>query len=146
MCLVTQLCLTLCDPMDCSLPDFSVHGILQAILEWVAISFSRGSSRPRDRTQLFCIAGRRLNLWATRDPNSNLLHSNSLFLFFSSLNSPVSPSLLLIKKTRDWLALWSACLNPQAESLWAHMFLKATQKAKRSCYFLHLKMLQKWPK
>ena len=38
-----------CDPMDCSSPSSSVHGILQArILEWVAISFSRGSSRPRD--------------------------------------------------------------------------------------------------
>ena len=42
---VAQSCLTLCDAMDCSLPGFSVHGILQArILEWVAISFSRGSS------------------------------------------------------------------------------------------------------
>ena len=46
---VAQSCLTLCDPMDCSLPDFSIHGILQSrILEWVAISFSRRSSRPRD--------------------------------------------------------------------------------------------------
>ena len=53
-----QLCLTLCNPMDCSLPGFSVHGILQArILEWVTISFSRGSSRPRDRTWDSCIAG-----------------------------------------------------------------------------------------
>ena len=49
-CLVAQSCLTLCNPMDCSLPGSSVHGIFQArILEWVAISFSRGSSRPRDR-------------------------------------------------------------------------------------------------
>ena len=46
-----QLCPTFCDPMDCSLPGFSVHGISQArILEWVAISFSRGSSWPRDWT------------------------------------------------------------------------------------------------
>ena len=46
---VAQLCLTLCDPMDCSLPGSSIHGIFQArILEWVAISFSRGSSQPRD--------------------------------------------------------------------------------------------------
>ena len=45
---VAQSCATLCDPMDCSLPGSSVQGILQArILEWVAISFSRGSSRPR---------------------------------------------------------------------------------------------------
>ena len=46
---VAQSCPTLCDPMDCSLPGFSVHGIFQArILEWVAISFSRRSSQPRD--------------------------------------------------------------------------------------------------
>ena len=45
------------DPMDCSPPGSSVHGILQArILEWVAISFSRGSSPPRNRTHVFCIA------------------------------------------------------------------------------------------
>ena len=45
--------------MDCSLPVSSVHGILQAgKLEWVAISFSRGSSQPRDQTQVSCIAGR----------------------------------------------------------------------------------------
>ena len=44
-----QLCLTLCDPMDCSLPGSSVRGIFQAkVLEWIAISFSRGSSQPRD--------------------------------------------------------------------------------------------------
>ena len=46
---VSESCLTLCDPRDCSPPGFSVHGILQArILEWVAIPFSRGSSQPRD--------------------------------------------------------------------------------------------------
>ena len=46
-------CPTLCDPMDCSLPGSSVHGILQAqILEWVAVPSSRGSSRPRDQTHV----------------------------------------------------------------------------------------------
>ena len=65
---VTQSCPTLCDPVDCSPPGYSVHGILQArILEWIAISFSRGSSRPRDRTQVSCIASRRFNLWATSE-------------------------------------------------------------------------------
>ena len=65
---VIQSCPTLCDPVDCSLPGSSVHGILQArILEWVTISFSRGSSQPRDRTQVSCIGGRRFNLWATRE-------------------------------------------------------------------------------
>ena len=48
---VAQSCPTLCNPMDCSPPGSSIHGILQTrILEWVAISFSRESSQPRDRT------------------------------------------------------------------------------------------------
>ena len=65
---VAQLCPTVCDPVDCSLPGSSVQGIFQArILEWVAISFSRRSSWPRDWTQLSCIVGRRFTVWATRD-------------------------------------------------------------------------------
>ena len=56
---VAQSCPTLCDPMDCSLPRSSIHGIFQTrILEWVAISFSRGSSGPKDWTRVFCMAGR----------------------------------------------------------------------------------------
>ena len=59
---VAQLCPTLCDPMDCRLQGSSVHGIFQArVLQWVAISFSRRSSWPRDRTQVSRIAGRRFN-------------------------------------------------------------------------------------
>ena len=54
----TQSCPTLFDPMECSLPESCVHGILQArILEWVAIPFSRGSSRPWDGTWVSCVAG-----------------------------------------------------------------------------------------
>ena len=65
---VTQSCPTLCDPMECSLPGFSVHGIFQArVLEWVAISFSRRSSWPRDWTQVSCIVSRRFTVWATRE-------------------------------------------------------------------------------
>ena len=60
---VAQSCLTLCEPMECSLPGSSVHRISQArILKRVAISFSRGSSRPRDQTQVSCTAGRHFNL------------------------------------------------------------------------------------
>ena len=56
--LVTQLCLTLCSPMDCSPPGSSLHGISHPrILEWVAISFSRGSFPPRDRSCVSCLAG-----------------------------------------------------------------------------------------
>ena len=63
-----QLCPTLCDPMNCSPPSSSLHGILQArILEWVAIPFSRGSSWHRDQTQVSSIAGRFFTVWATRE-------------------------------------------------------------------------------
>ena len=55
-------------PLDCSPPDSSVLGILQArILEWTAISFSGGSSQPRDRTQVSCTAGRFFTVWVTRE-------------------------------------------------------------------------------
>ena len=61
-CLVAQSCLTLCKLLDCSLPGSSVHGASQArVLEWVAISFSRGSSQPRERTHVSCI-GRQILL------------------------------------------------------------------------------------
>ena len=68
LCFVVQSCPTLCHPMECSPPGSSVHGILQArILEWVAVPFSRGSSQPRDRGWVFCIAGRFFTIWATRE-------------------------------------------------------------------------------
>ena len=64
--LVAQSCPTLCNPMDCSPPASSVHGILQAkILQWVAILFSRGSSQTRDRTWVSCTAGRFFIVWGT---------------------------------------------------------------------------------
>ena len=60
---VTQSCPILCDPMD-----YTVHGILHArILEWVAFSFCRGSSQPRDQTQVSHIAGRFFTNWGTRE-------------------------------------------------------------------------------
>ena len=66
--LVAQSCPTRWNPMDYSPPGSSVHGILQArILEWVAIPFSKGSSWPKDQTQVSCIAGRFFTMWATRD-------------------------------------------------------------------------------
>ena len=68
---VAQSCLTLCDPMDCSLTGSSVHEIFQErVLEWIAISFSRRSSWPRNRTRVSCIAGRRFTVWATREAKS----------------------------------------------------------------------------
>ena len=98
---VAHLCPTLCNPVDCSLPGSSVHGILQArILGWVAISFARGSSQPRDRIWVSRIAGRLFNLWATREDSINtytmlnktpLLHQSSGPRVLFSLS--LSPSL-----------------------------------------------------
>ena len=87
---VAQSCPTLCDPVDCSLPDSSVHGILQArILEWVAISFSRGSSWPRDQTWVFHVAGRGFTLWATRDSHTikNSCLTNVFTIWGQNFNS-----------------------------------------------------------
>ena len=71
--LVAQWCLTFSDPVDCSPPGSSVHGILQArILEWIAISFSRGSSQFRDWTQVSCTADRFFTIWATHYMLSDL--------------------------------------------------------------------------
>ena len=68
---VAQSCPTLCDPMGCSLAGSSVHGIFQAIVpEWIAISFSRGSSQPRDQTRVSRIVDRHFTVWATREVSS----------------------------------------------------------------------------
>ena len=70
---ITQSCLTLWDPMECSLQGSSVHGIFQArLLEWVAISFSRRSSQPRDQTLFSHIASRCFTIWATREAHNCL--------------------------------------------------------------------------
>ena len=68
-CLVARSCPTLCDPLDYGLPGSSVHRILQArILEWVAISFSRWSSRPSDQTHIFCTGRQILYHWIPGKP------------------------------------------------------------------------------
>ena len=91
---VTQSCPTLCNPMD-----YTVHGILQAgILEWVAFPFSRGSSQPRDRTQVSHTAGGFFTSWATREalpcfkPNfKSLVNSNLFFPWETLLSRLYSP-------------------------------------------------------
>ena len=85
VCLVTQLCLTLFNSMDCSPSYCTVHGILQeGILEWVAIPFSRRSSWSRDQSWVSCIAGRFFTIWATREVWS---HTLMLFNFSLSYNN-----------------------------------------------------------
>ena len=82
---VAQSCSTLCDPMDCSLSGFSIHGIFQArVLKWIAIYFSRGPSQPRNRTRVSWLAGKRFTVGAIRSCLNDLV----VFLTFfnTSLN------------------------------------------------------------
>ena len=102
--LVTQSCPVLCDPMDCSLPGSSVHGLLQArILEWGALSFSRGSSRPRNWPWVSCIAGRFFTVWATRE---------ALFRRVSRPCDQGQAWVVLIKDTRHSHGLWWLVRSP----------------------------------
>ena len=85
---VAQLCLTLCNPMDCSLPGSSVHGNLQVrILEWLAILSSRGSSRPRAQTQVSYAAGRFFTIWATDKALWSICTCLGLLTFINKLSS-----------------------------------------------------------
>ena len=68
-----------CDPMDCSLPGSSVHGISQAVLEWVAISYSRGSSWPEDQTGILCIGWWIPYHWATREAPCRYANTKEVF-------------------------------------------------------------------
>ena len=101
LCLVAQSCLTLCNPTDCSPPGSSVHGILQArMLEWVAMPSSRGSSQPRDRTQISCIVGRFFTIQTTKEVPKHAPEQN---LKYTILVMP-------------WHSLDSACVYVCAES------------------------------
>ena len=104
--LVTQLCPTLYNPMGCSPPGSSVHGIFQArILVWVAIPSSRGSSWPRDRTQVSCIAGRFFTIWATSPVAKSLQSCPTLFdpIDGSPPGSTVPGTLQA--RTLEWVAI-----------------------------------------
>ena len=96
----------LCDPMDCSLPGSLVHGVFQASgLEWVAIPFSRRSSRPRDWTQVSHAVGRRFTIWATREVSwCSIIISwrNKLILKFRKTKHNTSFCLVLLEYHWIW--------------------------------------------
>ena len=103
----TQSYPTLCDPMDCSLPGFSVHRIFQArVPEWVAISFSRGSSR--DRTQVSHIAGRHFTIWASfireaHEKKSQLKQQTSMLSYLKNCQTcPSATTTLISQQTSHW--------------------------------------------
>ena len=137
---VAQSCQTLCNPMD-----YKVHGILQVrILEWVAFPFSRGSSQPRDRTWVSCIAGGFFTNWGIRETlwfeNSwqiQCLYSISLFVFLRRVSSENLLSYNKKKKKESiqgketlvkFYLFWSAMHIPSvkfscsviSDSLWSH--------------------------
>ena len=83
---VAQLCPTLCNPMDCSLPGSSIHRIFQArVLEWGAISFSRRSSQLSDWSWISRIVGRHHTVWATREVWINVYYNMKNQIYFSQI-------------------------------------------------------------
>ena len=107
---VAQLCLTICNPMDCSLPVSSIHGIFQArVLKWVAISFPGASSWPRDCPRVSCIVSRCFPVWVTwEDGNiedTSIFYSQSDYLFYSFL---ILPSVQLLSHIRLFATPWTA--------------------------------------
>ena len=123
---VAQSCLTLWEPTNCSLPGSSVHGILQARIEWLAILFSRGSSWPRDQTQAFRITGRFISLrrflnrctisifWQTSV--SYFGEGNGNPLQISSLENPMNRgawwvTVHRVAKSWTWLIDWACTLD-----------------------------------
>ena len=123
---VAQLCPTLCDPMDCSLPGSSIHGIFQAMeLAWVAISFSRGSSRPRDRTQVSHIVDRRFTIWATREMEILLIKKNGIMPFAAK-----------------WMDLEIIILRELSQTktniMWYHLHMESNKMMQVNLFMKHL--------
>ena len=111
---VTQSCPNLCDSMDCSVPGSSVYEILQArILERVAISFSRGSSWPRDWTQVSHIAGRFFIVWATQEAQNVLREINKyIYIYFIYLFLVAFCMLVIGRKKTIWFCYsWPDSFN-----------------------------------
>ena len=119
---VYQSCPTLCDPMGCSLTGSSVHGIFQArILEWVAISFSRRSSQPRDWTWVSWVVGRRFTIWATREVFEGYLNGLGHWV-----------SVALAKRTWPWIDIWvSSPCRLQLKLSWSHSGIRIQRKKSR---------------
>ena len=111
--LVAQSCPTICDSTDCSPPGSPVHGILQArILEWVAISFCKWSSRPRDITKVSLTAGRFFTLWAT----GKVLAAQSCSTLCDAIDCSLPSSSvhgIFQTRTLEWVAIFYSRVSSQ---------------------------------
>ena len=145
---VAQLCLTLCDPMACSLPGSSVYGISQArILECVFIPFSRGSFRSRDQTQVSCSAGGFFIVWATKKAKQvtkgQIVYDLTLMKSFSSVQFSCSvmfdslwPHGLQHTRLPCYSPTPGACSNSCPSSRWSHSIILFSVFSFSSCFNL----------
>ena len=137
--LLIQLCLTVCEPMDCSPPGSSVHVILQArILEWTAIPLTKGSSQPTDGTQVSCISGRFFTvcftIWATQELLPVVpLQCKIRSCHFSAQNTLMVSHLILIK-TQHLMKTYN----------WVFLFITAGLLSNLMLYFNHQVTTQNW--
>ena len=121
---VAQSSPILCDPMDSSLLGSSVHGIFQAIA-WIAVSFSRRSSQPRDWTRVSLIVDRRFTIWATREVNScNLLKLISIVSVMPSKHLIFCHPLLLLPSIFPSIRVFSneSVLRIRCPKYWSSSF------------------------
>ena len=153
--LVFQLCLTLCDPMDCSLLGSSVHGVFQArILDWVAISFARESSQCRKQIWVSCIAGRVFNVWATKEALQiwkGVCQSCifNLYAEYITWNARLNEAHAGIKIARRNINnLWytdDTTLMPESENELKNLFMRVKEESEKASLKLNiLKKLRSW--
>ena len=146
--LVGKSCLTLCDPVDGSLPGSSVHGSFQArVLEWGAFSFSRGSSQPRDQTHISCTGRQVLFHWATWEAHSSV----------DPAEMPVSRrddlGLREVQKDRRWrksrccqsYAVRLGAISDHQLFLWENEEEKESREKSRKTIYLKVKATQLCP-
>ena len=145
-CLVTELCLTLCNPMDCSPPGSSVHWVSQArILEWVAISFSRGSSQSKSWTHVSSTGRQVLYHWAIREAHYNkasIAIKRVTHIFFFFFGFPVHVRVTL----REWLGLWAFTAVAHVQSLDKELssHKPGAQPKKGTVFTIYYNLLSVW--
>ena len=131
--------------MDCSLPGSSVHGIFQAIvLEWITISFSKGSSQPRDRTWVSHIIDRRFTIWARGD--CPRLHVNKQRHYFANRGPSSQRYGFSSSHIWMWVLDYKESWTPKNWCFWA-VVLEQILESPLNCKDIqpvHPKWIQSW--